>query len=187
VADLRRERVICVGLVGGESTGKSTLAAHLAARRGGVVATEALRDFVDRTGRPPRIDEQRGIFLEQIERTGAAVTEAHAQESGFVLSDPAPLMTAVYSAVYFADDTLTAEAAAHANETFDLLLWCRPDLPWVADGPQRDGPDERIRADELLARMLPALAVPHREVTGLGEVRTRTAIDAVEAMCPRLA
>lgn len=185
--DPRRERLIRIGLVGGESTGKSTLAAHLAAGPGAVVASEALREFVDRTGRTPRIDEQRGIMREQINRTSTAIADAIAQGCALVLSDPAPLMTAVYSAIYFADDTLTPDAIEHTRQTYDLLLWCRPDLPWTPDGPQRDGPADRARADEALSHLLPGLQVTVSEVTGVGDARTRNAIDAIAAARRRLA
>lgn len=177
---------MCVGLVGGESTGKSTLAADLADALGAVVVPEALRDFVDRAGRTPRCDEQRALLREQVDGISRAIATAALHGCDLVVSDPAPLMTAVYSVMYFADDTLTSDARAHADETFDLLLWCRPDLQWVADGPQRDGPEGRTRADELLAQVLPALRVPHIEVTGLGDARTSTAIDAITAVRRRL-
>jgi len=71
--------------------------------------------------------------------------------------DPAPLMTAVYSIQYFADDSLLDQALA-ATESADLLVWCLPDLPWHPDGFHRDGPEARDATHELLAsRVVPRL------------------------------
>lgn len=136
-----------IGLVGGECTGKSTLAAALAEALPGCVVDEALRAFVDREGRTPEQHEQDGLMAEQARAEDVvADTCPHA----VVIADPAPLMTAVYSRQYFDDPSLLAAAAEHARG-YDLVVWCTPDLPWRPDGVQRDGPEHRARTDELIA------------------------------------
>ncbi len=47
-----------IGLVGGEGTGKTTLASALAVALPACVVDESLRAFVEREGRTPRADEQ---------------------------------------------------------------------------------------------------------------------------------
>jgi nicotinamide riboside kinase len=62
-------------------------------------------------------------------------------------------MTAVYSLLYFDDDSLVTTAARQATG-YDLLVWCRPDIPWTPDGSQRDGSGQRDAADALIGRLV---------------------------------
>lgn len=112
----------------------------------GIVVTEALRDFVTDHGRPPRRDEQHAILRAQRQREDQA---AHEHPQAPLLCDPATLMTAVYSQLYFDDGSLADEARRCARD-YDALLWCRPDIPWTPDPGQHDGPEFRSRADAIL-------------------------------------
>ena len=151
---------VSVLLLGGECTGKTSLATAVAedqrARgRSVLVVSEALRDFVDSTGRTPHRDEQEAVWRSQCDSLTNALDTARAGGVDLVVCDPAPLMTAVYSIQYFADDSLLDPALA-ATESADLLIWCQPDLPWQPDGLHRDGPEARHATHELLS----SLAVP---------------------------
>ena len=153
---------VSVLLLGGECTGKTSLATAVAedqrARgRSVLVVSEALRDFVDSTGRTPHRDEQEAVWRRQCDSLTAALDPARAGGVDLVVCDPAPLMTAVYSVQYFTDDSLLDHALA-ATESADLLVWCLPDLPWQPDGLHRDGPEARDATHELLAsRVVPLL------------------------------
>lgn len=153
---------ISVLLLGGECTGKTSLATAVAedqrARgRSVLVVSEALRDFVDSTGRTPHRDEQEAVWRRQCDSLTHALDTARAGGVDLVVCDPAPLMTAVYSVQYFADDSLLDQALA-VTESADLLIWCLPDLPWHPDGFHRDGPEARDVTHELLAsRVVPRL------------------------------
>jgi len=152
-------------LIGAECTGKSSLARMLAQRLGGVVVAEALRDFCLRHGRTPYAHEQAGLMATQIELETKAL--AKVQESlqtrppaptlgphpGFVWCDGAPLLTAVYSAYYFADQSLLAAALQH-HTSYALTLWLQSDLPWQADGFMRDGPAAQTAVHALLRQVL---------------------------------
>jgi len=135
-----------IAVLGGESTGKTTLARALSAMTHGVVITEVLRAFVQEHHRAPKQDEQRAIMLAQRQREDLGIaSHPHA----FIFCDPAVLMTAIYSQMYFDDSSLRHQALSYAKD-YDALLWCRPDIAWVADIGQRDGPDFRDRADSLI-------------------------------------
>lgn len=140
-----------IGLIGGECTGKSTLAGDLAdalrarTQLGVRIVPEILRAFVAGNGRPPLASEQAQIMAAQRNAEDAA-----ARADGIVIADPATMMTAVYSELYFDDPGLWAQAATDAR-AYTLVLWCRPDLPWEPDPGQRDGPAYRERADALIA------------------------------------
>jgi HTH-type transcriptional regulator, transcriptional repressor of NAD biosynthesis genes len=162
-----------LGLIGGECTGKSTLAAALAGDLPACVVGETLREFVDREGRTPRQDEQRALMTEHQDREDAA---AEACLVPTLVCDPASLMTAVYSVLYFDDGSLVAEAAQRAGQ-YGLLAWCDIDLPWQPDGVHRDGPTHRSRADDIIARIVRQELTPRgiAVVRASGSVHRRVA------------
>jgi nicotinamide riboside kinase len=172
-------RGMVVALLGAESTGKTTLAralgAALAARGHRVaVVAEYLREFCDAHARTPRADEQRVIADEQTRRI-----EQAAREHTLVIADTTALMIAVYSDQVFGDTALYAAAAA-AHADCDLTLVTALDLPWQADGLQRDGPQVRAPVDAKLRAALDRAALPYGVVFGVGEARVRAALAAVE-------
>ena len=150
-----------VALLGAESSGKSTLAAALAARHGSVWVPEYLREFVETKGRVPREGEQFQIAATQIERERAAAIQA----KKYLFCDTTPLMTALYSRFYFG--AVDAQLAALADsEPYDYTLVTAPDSPWVADGLQRESEAVRQRIHRLLLDELAARAIPFLLVTG---------------------
>jgi len=166
-----------IGLLGGESTGKTTLALALADALPGFVAEEYLRDFVRDFGRVPNRDDQEGIFLTQ-QMTVATVSRAAAHsDTPWVIADPLPLMTAVYSVVYFGDESLLDVGIADAS-TYDVLLWCAPDFPWESDDGQRDGPEYRDRVDQLIGECVAHQLAVHR-LTGALPERLSQALDVI--------
>lgn len=164
-----------VAMIGGESTGKTTLARSLAQGLGAPVTTEVLRDFVEEQGRTPRREEQESILLRQWEREQAIA------DARLAICDPATLMTAVYSFVYFGDTSLDAQAIAHCAD-YALLIWCRPDIPWTPEPGQHDGPELRRLADSRIAELLHEYRLPCCEVRGDPATRLRTARAAIVAL-----
>lgn len=143
-----------LGLLGGECTGKSTLARALAPDWSAEVVPEVLRAFVAERQRAPRADEQAGLLQAQ-----QAAEDAAAARSHLVIADPAALMTAIYSLAYFADGSLLERGCSLAAG-YDLLVWCGTDLPWEPDGLQRDGPQARERVDALVRTVVDTRLVP---------------------------
>ena len=168
-----------IALLGAECTGKSTLAQSLTQRlrqdgKSVILVPEYLRQWCAQHGRTPLAHEQAGIA--QAQSDGIAQVSA----SDWLLCDTTPLMTAVYSHIYFSDDTLLAQAL-HAQGEFDLTLLCAPDLPWQADGILRDGPALQARTDTLLRQLLTEHGLAFRVVTGQGPQRLENALAAVVA------
>jgi nicotinamide riboside kinase len=139
-----------IGLLGGECTGKSSLARALALALPACVVEEELRDFVDREGRVPRREDQPALLRAQAQAEEAIAARCL---EAVLVADPAPLMTAVYSLLYFDDPSLVPAGVDHAGG-YDLVVWCDPGIPWTPDGDQRDGPQERDRADDVIARLV---------------------------------
>ncbi len=98
-------------------------------------------------------------------------------QSAIIFCDTAPLMTAVYSAHYFNDPSLYPAAHAH-HYRYALTLLLQPDLPWQADGVQRDGAAAQAAVHALLLREL-AAHQPVVGIAGCGEARLQAAINAV--------
>lgn len=171
--------MIRVAIVGAESTGKSELALSLCRQlnqsgRRTVVVAETLRQWCDQHGRTPRSDEQAGIAREQARRIDAV------QGCDIVLADTTALMVAVYSELLFGDRSLHA-FALEQQRGFDLTLLTGLDLPWVADGIQRDGPQVRAGVDALLRSLLEQAAIGYATVYGSGSLRSANALRALGA------
>jgi nicotinamide riboside kinase len=175
-----------IAIVGAECTGKSVLTPALTVRiaaetglRCASVA-EYLREWCHARQRTPRIDEQAGIAAEQQRRIDAA-----AATHDIVVADTTPLMTAVYSQFIFGDASLTASAVA-AHRRCDATLLTALDIPWQADGVQRDGPHVREPVDALLRALMREHGVAWSVVSGQGDARVGSALDAVTPLLARL-
>lgn len=167
-----------IALLGAESTGKTQLSQDLAAhfRAQGwkvAVVAEVLREWCERAGRTPRPEEQLPIAEEQERRVDAA-----AAGHDLVVADTTSLMVAIYSAMLFEDGTLY-RFALERQKTYAATLVTGLDLPWVADGLQRDGPHVREPVDALVREGLQKAGVPFQVVYGAGPARLRSALDAL--------
>lgn len=173
-------RPLSVAVVGAESTGKSWLTQAMAGvlrARGQAVHTvdEVLRQWCDRAGRTPQRHEQMAIAQQQ---AVAAHTLAQQAPDTWLLSDTTPLMTAVYSHLLFDDESLYPMALAH-QAVYDITLVTGLDLPWVADGLQRDGPQVRGPVDTLVRQALERSGMAYRVVYGQGPRRLNNALLAL--------
>lgn len=169
-----------IALLGAESTGKTQLSRELAQAlraRGKAVTVvgEVLREWCAREGRTPRPEEQLPIAQEQERRVDEAAAGAD-----IVIADTTAVMVAIYSAMLFNDGTLL-RFALERQRGYDLTLVTGLDLPWVADGLQRDGPHVREPVDELVRTTLERAGVGYRVVYGAGPERLANALAAVDA------
>ncbi len=178
-------RPLRVALFGTESTGKSALAARLAAHFGEPWAPEYVRQFWDEhDGRIVAAD------LAEIARGQIANEEEAAARARRVVFCDTELLTNVLWADLLFPGHCPPWVRAAAEERcrgYTLYLLCDTDLPWEAD-PQRAFPDPADRA-WLRARWRAELehrGLPFTEVTGEGEARVARAIAAVEARLGRV-
>lgn len=150
-----------IAIVGSASSGKTTLAQALAERYRDVWVPEYLREFVDLRQRVPVEGDQLHIAATQAAREDLAAGRA----SRFLFCDTTPLMTAVYSRHYFGRIEPRLEQLVTARR-YDLTLVCAPDIPWKADGLQREPEDQSAAVHALLAAELAARAVAHVRIHG---------------------
>lgn len=170
--------LIC--LIGAECTGKTTLAQALASQMGGLWVPEYLRTFTEQHGRTPLQGEQAQVLHEQLRQETQTLEAARQQRRAWVFCDTAPLLTAIYSDCVFADASLYPEARAlHAR--YALTLFLQPDIPWRADGLQRDGAPARAGVHAAIERALAASgdAWPVVRVAGTPAQRLALACEAV--------
>lgn len=171
-----------IALLGAECTGKSTLArevqAALVARGQSCTRIdEHLRQWCAQHGRTPRSDEQPAIAAGHYH----AIAQGMAQDADWTLCDTTPLITAVYSDLLFHDTSLYPAALEHQRGyALNLLTGC--DLPWVADGIQRDGELQRLRFDQRLRDVLVAHRIPYAVILGHGPMRLRAAMRSIEPL-----
>jgi HTH-type transcriptional regulator, transcriptional repressor of NAD biosynthesis genes len=169
-----------VSILGAECTGKSTLSQALAQQLEPLFANvyvvpEYLREWCDRHGRTPQAHEQAAIAAEQLHRINAPTGKG----SDFcVVADTSPLVTAVYSDLLFQDLSLYDPAVA-AERQSDVILLTGLDLPWEADGLQRDGIAMQRRFDARLREVLAAHQLTYATVYGQGQQRANAAMAAV--------
>lgn len=168
-------RLVC--LVGAECTGKSALAVALAEHFKGLVVPEYLRLFCDAQGRTPNQAEQLLIQREQLALQARVAAQARDRGARYVFCDTSALLTAVYSEHYFADRSLYAQALV-VQQAYNLTLLLDTDLPWQADGLQRDGRQTQEKVQSLLMQALTKVQ-PVVTVDGVGTARVQAAIEAV--------
>ena len=130
-----------VGIIGPESTGKSTLARELAEQFKGTYVPEYAREYVERKGRKElTYDEVCEIAREQIKSIS---------EAGFYFCDTELIVTKVWFEYAFGK---VPEWLTKAIKTYpmDLYLLTYPDIPWVPD-PARYNGSQAMR-EELFDR-----------------------------------
>lgn len=164
-----------VAIIGGESTGKSTLAQVLAGKLDTVHATEYGRELWEaRQGQLVEPD------LLHIAQTQIAREQALSLVANRVLlCDTTPLTTRLYAHAMF--QRSDPELDLLACRSYDLWLLCDPDVPFVQDGTRRDDAF-RLWQHQYYLRELEARGIPWVRLSGDWNARTATALAAMEAM-----
>lgn len=186
-----------IAILGAECTGKTSLSQALVAalqapNRSVLLVPEVLRQWCEIRGRTPFPHEQLSIARAQAElviapraRSGPVNGRASsdkitqkADHAEIVISDTSALMTAIYSDVLFGDASLYP-FSLEQQRLFDVTLVCGLDLPWEADGIQRDGPAVRKRVDQRLREVLSQHHIAYATVYGQGVERIAAALQPI--------
>lgn len=160
-------------VLGGESSGKSSLAAAIADELGGACVAEYGRELWER--RAGKLDFEDMLL---IARRHIAAEEAAARKSTWVISDTSPLTTLFYSLDLFrrADPELQALAARR----YDQVIVCAPDFPFVQDGTRRDAAFRAHQHDWYLQE-LRERNIPHQIASGTLQERTESTVTRLRA------
>jgi NadR type nicotinamide-nucleotide adenylyltransferase len=166
-----------VVVTGSECTGKTTLAAELAAHFASPWSGEFARAYVDRVARS--LDDR---DVEPIARGQAGGEDAaSAGAAGLLIKDTDLLSTVVYSRYYYGACPAWIETSS-VERRGDLYLLLHPDVPWVADGLQRDRPGEREHLHGLFREALDRAGARVVDITGSWDERRVRAFAAVESL-----
>jgi len=121
-----------VALLGGESCGKSTLAAALADRFGTAYVEEFGRTLWTQKAGKLAFEDLLAIAERQIALEDEACERAHR----WLFCDSTPLTTLFYSLEMFG--RVDAKLERLADRTYDQTVLCAPDFPFVQDGTRRE-------------------------------------------------
>jgi NadR type nicotinamide-nucleotide adenylyltransferase len=119
-------------LLGGESSGKTTLAEALAAHYQTLWVHEYGRELWEEQGGVMSEADLLKVAHEQIRREEAALPSA----SRYLFCDTSPLTTAGYSLWMFGH--IDPQLERLAQRPYDAAILCQPDFPFVADGSRRE-------------------------------------------------
>lgn len=154
-----------VGIIGPESTGKSSLARYLSRRYKGTYVPEYAREYVEEKGSTDvSYDELCKIAQKQIEEIRNILKDG-AQGTETVFFDTELIVTKVWFDYAFHRVPEWLEEALKAYP-MDVYLLTKPDIPWVPDPARSNGSDE-IR-QELFLRYeaeIQALDIPYYIIT----------------------
>lgn len=155
-------------LLGGESTGKSTLAVRLAEVLGTRHVAEYGRERWEQQAGELIFDDLLAIATEQCRREDAATLRSQRH----LVCDTSPLTTLFYSQALFG----RADPRLHtlAERRYDLTLLCAADFPFVQDGT-RQGPDFQIRQQHWYEAELQARSIPYSTLRGSLDARIEQA------------
>jgi NadR type nicotinamide-nucleotide adenylyltransferase len=155
-------RRVCI--LGGESSGKSVLAAALAAHFGTSYVPEFGRElWVSKAGELV-FDDMLDIARRQVEREEDAARSA----ARYLFCDTSPLTTLFYSLDMYgrADPAL----ASLARRAYDVYVLCAPDFEFVQDGTRRDAAFRR-RQHEWYVEQFAHAGVQYAVARGSVETR----------------
>jgi HTH-type transcriptional repressor of NAD biosynthesis genes len=147
-----------VAVLGGESSGKSVLAAAFAEELGTECVGEYGRELWEARGGTLEFEDMIRIAQQQVRREEDAI----ARSRGFVICDTTPLTTLFYSIEMFG--RAAPELVDLAMRPYSDVVLCAPDFPFVQDGTRRDDAF-RARQHEWYEAELAARGIPYRLAT----------------------
>ena len=151
---MQAEPVRRLALLGGESSGKTTLARALAAQLGTMWVPEYGRQRWEELRETLSADELLQVALKQIEWEEDLAQQAH----GWLVCDTTPLTTLQYC--LFDHGQAPAELVALAQRCYDVTVVCLPDFDFVQDGCRRDDSFRNEQHAWTLARLAERGVVP---------------------------
>ena len=149
-----------VGIIGPESTGKSTLSAYLAHRYNGVLIPEYGREYMEHLS-PDYFytyEDIVAIARQQIQKL-EELHQAFSTKDTLVFFDTELIITKVWFEHKYGIVPDFVLEALH-RYPMDIYLLCYPDMPWQPD-PVRENPNIREYLFEWYEREIQTLNIPY--------------------------
>jgi len=166
--------ILKIAIVGGESTGKSTMSAYLAKHYHTVWVPEYAREYCEKLTEPPTWQDEINMFEGQLALESSLLSQANR----ILICDTTFITVKIWSDHMFgkAPQQVIDELARHH---YDFYLLLNIDLPWQ-DDPLRDFPDKREHFMQVWHQELKALDANYVLISGIGPERYRNAIQAID-------
>ena len=164
-----------LALMGGESSGKTTLARALADALGTVWVPEYGRQRWEELRETLSVAELVAVARRQV----ALEDEAVARACGWLVCDTTPLTTLQYC--LHDHGQAPAELSALARRRYDLTVVCEPDFGFVQDGCRRDD-DFRARQHAWTVQKLTAMDVRWTSVHGPVSTRVEQVLQVLQVL-----
>lgn len=147
-----------VGIIGPESSGKSTLATYLAKRYKGVEVPEYAREYVERKGTTDvTYEELCEIARHQIEEMERLATS----DEPLAIYDTELIVTKVWFDYTFGRIPEWLDEAIK-KYPMDVYLLTYPDVPWIPDKARSNGSNEiRIELFNRYEKEIEILGIPY--------------------------
>lgn len=170
----RKSDNIKIVLIGPESTGKTTLARHLAEHFDTAWVREYLREFSEEKLKKNNKKVEKSDNYTLVKNQISLENEAIQKANNFLFCDTNFVQTMIYSELYFGEkDDFFDECLK--NLKYDLYLLTEIDVEWEEDGI-RDAPFERENHYKYFKKRLTELNKPFIEISGNEEQRKQKAI-----------
>ena len=141
-----------VGIIGPESTGKTTLARYLAKRYNGICVPEYARDYIEKLNRPYTMEDVEAIARHQIEQLQEI-------KDGLYFFDTELIITKVWFEHKYGSCPPWLEQAIQ-DYPMDVYLLTYPDIEWKPD-PVRENPDIRLELFDRYESEIQKLDIPY--------------------------
>lgn len=145
-------------VIGGESTGKSTLTKVLedyckSLKYNTIGIQEFAREWID-SALNGNMDKLEFEYITMFGRVQMELVNRYLGEKQIIISDTDAVVSEVFQYIYYGKVSNELENIAE-NEKWDLVLFCHPDIPWVDDGQRNLGSkkDREKFANTLIKRM----------------------------------
>ena len=161
-------RIARIAILGGESSGKTTLARLLAARLGTAWVPEYGRQRWEELRQTLSVDELVQVARQQVAAEDQHAASAPVQAHGWLVCDTTPLTTLQYC--LFDHGQAPSELQTLASRHYDVTVLCLPDFDFVQDGCRRDEPFRTQQHEWTVAR-LAGMGVTPLVVSGSVEAR----------------
>ncbi|MFN9596839.1 MAG: AAA family ATPase [Bacteroidota bacterium] len=160
-------KTIRIALIGPESSGKSTIAAHIAARFDFVLISENARQYLGALNRPYALSDVLHIYEQQM---AFESEQLHGLPKGLV-SD-----TECINGLVWCEEAFGSAPSWFENQIlskpYDLYLLTTPDIPYEAD-PLRENPGRGMYFFDRYQKELEKRGLPFIVISGDGETRLR--------------
>jgi nicotinamide riboside kinase len=166
--------IIKIGIVGPESTGKSSLAQALAARYDEPWVPEIARSYVANLNRKYTLNDIVIIAKLQLQQEQALIAKA----KKYLFCDTTLLVNKIWASFVFNEVPMAIQKLYHAND-YHLHLLCDIDLPWEFD-PLREHPNDRKELLALYEHDLKKTKANYYMISGVEQERVQSAVEVIK-------